>query len=107
MLYEFEYVRAYFEIWHGKNIFSDEENSLENVVSQIFSDVKVNSPKERPAFPVFLAFMKLLYDILGETTNTIETNVKKPLYRIIARYIKNGVNPENLTIISFNYNICI
>jgi len=107
MLYEFEYVRAYFEIWHGRDIFSDKCNFLEIVMAQIFTDVKTNSPPERPAFQVFLAFLRLFYDILGETTNNIKTDSDKPLYQILANFIRNGVSPENLTIISFNYDIYV
>ena len=107
MYYQFEYVRAYFEIWHGKDIFSDEEDYLEKVMSQIFADVTEKLPEQRPAFFVFVAFMKLLYDLLGETTNNIKIDSGKPLFKIISHYLRNGVKPENLLIISFNYDIYV
>jgi len=75
------------------------------VTAQIFADVKVNTPSERPAFSVFLAFIKLFLDILGETTNNIRIDNEKKLYQIISSYIEAGTKPENLTIISFNYDI--
>jgi len=105
LLYEFEYIKAYFEIWHGKKICSDKEDSLEKVMSRLFSDVRDESLTERPAFQVFIAFLKLFYDVLGETTNNITADRNKWLFKIVESYFKKGIKPENLTIISFNYDI--
>lgn len=105
LLKQFEYIRAYFEIWHGKNICEGENDSLEGVVSDLFREIYEESPSEKPASTVFLEFMKLFSDILGAKTNTIKIDKTKALFQIINFYLKNGVHPQNLTIISFNYDI--
>ena len=105
LLYEFEYVRDYFEIWHGIDICSNNEDSLEKVTAILFKDVISAPPSERPAFSVFKSFLSLFCDILGETTNNLRTDRETKMYQIISSYLKNGTKPENITIISFNYDI--
>ena len=107
LLKEFEYVRSYFEILYGVDICSGDEDSLEKVTSKLYSDIIENSPEGKPAFSVFISLLRLFCDILGETTNKMGTGNDKKLYKIINSYLKKGIKPEKVTIISFNYDIYV
>lgn len=103
---QLENVRRYFEKRHGIDIFSDSEDFLEKIMSTIFSDVK-NPESRKEAYPVFRDLLTLIHERIGETTNNIMINGKKPLYRLVDYFFQRGIQPENLTIITFNYDIYI
>ncbi len=99
-----ENIKIYFLREHSIDIFSDDDDSLEKVMSKLYLDVHTSS-KTAHSFPVFRDFLTLFYDRLGETTNNMTIDHSKLFYRIVSNYIRNGINPDNLIIISFNYDI--
>lgn len=99
-----ENIRRYFVDKHTIDIFSETEDVLEKIMSQIFSDVK-NPASRNEAYPVFRDLLTLLHERIGETTNRMLINDSKPLFRLANFYVRGGIAPENLTIISFNYDI--
>jgi hypothetical protein len=101
-----ENIRRYFERKHGIDIFLDTNDFLENIMSKIFLDLKEPASK-KDAYPIFRNLLTLLHERIGETTNNMTINKTKSLYCITNFYIRNGIIPENLTIISFNYDIYI
>jgi len=103
LLDRFECLKDYFQKRHHINICANSKDSLEKIASTLFKDVRTKAFPD--SYLVFLAFLMILCDILGETTNEMGNDRENPLYRIIDSYLKEGVNPDNITIISFNYDI--
>ena len=96
----------YFEKRYGIDIFSESEDFLEKIMSTLFLDVK-NFELRTESFPVFRDLLTLIHERIGETTNNILINERKPLYRLVDYFFQRGIYPENLTIITFNYDIYI
>jgi len=103
---QLENIRIYFEKRHSVDIFLDSEDFLEKVMSTLFFDVK-NSELMTESYPIFRILLTLIHERIGETTNNITINERKPLYRLVDYFFQRGIHPENLTIITFNYDIYI
>ncbi len=101
-----ENISTYCEMRCDLDIFSEAGDDLEKVMSTIFSDVK-NPLSRKESYPVFRDLLTLVHERIGETTNDITINTSKPLYRLVDCYLRNRVIPEQITIISFNYDIYV
>ncbi|MFA5197894.1 MAG: hypothetical protein WC437_05755 [Patescibacteria group bacterium] len=103
---QLENIRIYFEKRHRVDIFSESEDFLEKIMSTLFFDVK-NSKLMTESYHVFRILLTLIHERIGETTNNITINERKPLYHLVDYFFQRGIHPENLTIITFNYDIYI
>ncbi len=91
---------------YRQDIEEDAYDSLERVMAAIYTDV-YGGNLEAPAFDAFLALVKAFVGRLADTTNKVPMTRLSLLYRIVTQHLNRGVQPGNLSIISFNQDIQI
>ncbi|MBJ7354366.1 MAG: hypothetical protein JHC98_06030 [Thermoleophilaceae bacterium] len=89
---------------YGIDVKDPRFDSLESVMGQIYPDL-FNPALANLARTAFVSVLKLFNRRLSDTTNNVEATNKRWLYRIVAKYLNNGVRPGDLTIITFNQDI--
>jgi hypothetical protein len=97
-------VARYMRSVYATDITNGEEDSLEQVMGHIYTDM-FNPALEETATEAFRTLLNLFTRRLAKTTNDIEPTNKRLLYRIITRYLSGGVSPSELTIITFNQDL--
>lgn len=85
---------------------SEALQSLENTTTFLYLKAIDSSPKS-PAHRAFLYQLQLIEDVLANTTNDLPTGPSSLLYRLIRRELNGLASPEQLTIITFNYDLMI
>lgn len=98
-----EISRYMMEIYES-DIFDPEEDSLERVMGQIYTDT-FNRVLEKKASETFRSLLRLFTRRLATTTNNIRPTNKRWLYRMLAHHLADGVDPGNITIITFNQDL--
>lgn len=91
---------------YGLDISQRENDSLEKVMAMIYTDV-FDPNLEHDASRVFRELITLFNRRLADTTNNLRATQQRYLYRIISYYLKNGVKPKDITIVTFNQDIQI
>lgn len=89
---------------YESDIFENSEDSLERVMGQIYTDT-FNPALESEASEAFRALLRLFTRRLATTTNNIRPTNKRWLYRILAHYLSRGIDPKNISIITFNQDL--
>lgn len=97
-------VAEYMREVYATDITRGEEDSLEKVMGRVYTDM-FNPALEDSATDAFRSLLKLFTRRLAFTTNNIKPTNKRWVYRIIARYLSNGLDPANITIITFNQDL--
>ena len=97
-------VARYMKTVYAVDLLEDDEDSLEKVMGRIYTDM-FNPALEKQATDAFRALLSLFTRRLATTTNDIEPTNKRWLYRIIAAYLSAGINPSDITVITFNQDI--
>jgi hypothetical protein len=97
-------VAAYMSRVYGVDITRPAFDSLEGVMSQIYTDV-FNPVIEDDALLAFRNLLKLFAGRLAKTTNDIRATNKRFLYRMVTSYLSEGIRPGELTIITFNQDL--
>ena len=85
---------------------SDPDDSLEAVMSVLYSDI-YNPLGSRRATAAFRSLLRLLNHRLAQTTNNIEVSHRSNLYRILCNYFRQDFTPKHITIITFNQDLQI
>lgn len=96
------YLRTTYEI----DILAPSNDRLEAVMALIYTDL-FNPILAADALIAFRRLLQLFTRRLAVTTNSIQATNKRLAYRIIVQYLRSGVKPEDLTIITFNQDIQI
>jgi hypothetical protein len=91
---------------YGGNLRASELDSLERVIAVLYTDI-FGEDLTVPAFSAFRQLVKVFLRRLAITTNDIPMTKGSRLYRIIAGVLNSGVEPEDLTIITFNHDLQI
>ncbi len=105
-LAEVKIIVSYITENYGLDILQGENDSLERVMAMIYTDVF--DPNLGPsASGVFRELVALFNERLADTTNNLRATQQRYLYRIICYYLKNGVKPKDIAIITFNQDIQI
>ena len=99
-------VQRYMLNYYGVDIFDSKVDSLERVLARIYTDV-FNPVLEYEAARTFRTLIYLFNRRLALTTNRIHPTNKSRLYRIICKLLREGVPPENLSFVTFNYDLQI
>ena len=86
------------------DIYSPLEDSLEQVMGQIYTDT-FNQDLEERATTAFRSLMQLFTRRIADTTNSIHPTRQRWLYRMLAGFLGSGVAPEDITIITFNQDL--
>ncbi len=91
---------------YGLDILQPENDSLEQVMAMIYTDV-FDPNLEHNSSRVFRELITLFNQRLADTTNNLRATQQRYLYRIVSYYLKNGVKPKDITIVTFNQDIQI
>jgi hypothetical protein len=102
----FTSVANYMKQVYDKDILDPLNDSLEQVMVQIFADI-YNPSSEKKAYDTFRTLVKLFNHKLATTTNDISIHARSHLYRILADMLSNRYRPEDISIITFNQDIQI
>lgn len=97
-------VGTYLHRTYDIDILSPAEDSLEGVMARLYPDL-FNPLLKTQALEAFRALLRLFTDRLARTTNGLRATRKRLLYRIISRYLAEGTDPGELTIITFNQDL--
>ncbi len=85
---------------------SPEHDSLERIMAIVYADI--NNPRlENSAVGAFRTIIRLFNRRLAETTNELNPTNRTNLYQVIAKQFREGVDPRDLTIITFNQDLQI
>lgn len=99
-------IHKYIHDNYGISIFREENDSLENVMTKIYTDMFDPNLTEE-ANEAFRLLIRLFNSRLAYTTNNIPASQKRHIYRLIHYFLSNNVSPENITIITFNQDLQI
>lgn len=91
---------------YGSDILIPENDSLEGVMATIYTDIFNPNLKDK-AVEAFRILITLFNRRLADTTNQLPATRRRYLYRIISHFLKTGVKPSDMTIITFNQDIQI
>lgn len=97
-------VRRYMSETYDIDITRPDHDSLEGVMAQVYTDI-YNPLLNESALRAFRSLVGTFNARLAATTNGIRATNKRLLYRIVTRYLWEGVAPKDLTIITFNQDI--
>ncbi|MEM1085444.1 MAG: hypothetical protein AAGI48_15135 [Verrucomicrobiota bacterium] len=100
------WINGYLKNHYGIDPTAEEHDSLERVMAVVYADI--NNPRlEANAVRAFRSIIKLFNSRIAETTNDLNPTNRNSLYRIIAKKLKEGVKPRDLTIVTFNQDLQI
>lgn len=97
-------IHDYMRKTYATDVLDPAHDSLEGVMAQVYTDL-FNPRLEVTAGHTFRELMRLFNGRLATTTNEIHPTNKRFLYRIVARYLAEGVRPSEITIITFNQDL--
>jgi len=101
-----ELINKYFLKNYHRNIFSPKYDSLEGVMSTIYTDL-FDPILKNSASKMFVTLIKLFNKRLAKSTNSIKINHQRHLYRLLVKYFECGYDPSNITFITFNQDLQI
>ena len=105
---EYRLVHQYLTENYGTDPSSAEFDSLEQMMSILYSDVYNPATSGSNVANAFRSLLTLINSRIAETTNTITPNSNTTLYRIIRDAIVNhDLKPYDITVITFNYDLLI
>lgn len=99
-------IQEYFLKNYHKNIYSIQHDSLESVMSTIYTDV-FDPRLKGDASKVFIELIHLFNRRLAFSTNRIKANHQRHLYRILVRLFDYAYDPKDISFITFNQDINI
>ncbi|CAG0973870.1 hypothetical protein METP3_01662 [Methanosarcinales archaeon] len=88
---------------YGIDIYNGEYNSLEKIMVLLYTDI-FRSPD---SLMLFQKLIVLLNKRLAESTNKLNSNPKSSFYKIVKFYCTKVKKPDQITFITFNYDIQI
>jgi hypothetical protein len=97
-------VRQYFDSNYGIDIVDPALDSLEGVMSRLYPDL-YNELLKTQALIAFRSLVQLFTSRLAVTTNDIRATQKRLLYRMLSRLLGSGIDPKDITIITFNQDL--
>jgi len=80
--------------------------SLESATTLLYLKAIDSAPKA-PAHRTFLDQLNLLWEVIAKTTNPMRVGPRSLLYRLLRREIQQLGNPDDITVITFNYDLAI
>lgn len=103
---DFQQVKDYMEEHYKIDITTSNEDYLEKVLVTLYSD-SFHSDKDKKAFDTFQTIIRLFNRVLAHRTNAIPVIENSYLFRLLKSYLDKGISPNDITIITFNYDIHI
>ncbi len=81
-----------------------EFDSLEKIMAIIYADIN-NPTLQDDAVRSFRSLIRLFNRRIAESTNDLAPNYNTNLFRIIGKILVQGIQPENISIITFNQDL--
>ncbi len=103
---DYKNVIAYLGDIYSIDPLEDMDDSLERMMAILYSDMQ-NSPNKSEAADAFRSFIRIINKRISETTNDLNPGPKGNLYRLITMLLSMGIKQENITLITFNYDLQI
>lgn len=97
-------VASYMKEVYEYDIYVPEDDSLERVMGQVYTDT-FNRGLGEPALVAFRALLRLFNRRVADTTNDIHPTRQRWLYRMVAGFLSARVLPEDITIITYNQDL--
>lgn len=97
-------IAKYMSDVYSLDLLDQSYDSLERTMSQIYTDV-FDIHLTALAFPAFRRLVRLFNQRLAVTTNAIPATTKRAVYRMVCRCLRDGVRPDDITVVTFNYDI--
>lgn len=91
---------------YGIRICEETNDSVEKVMTMLYTDI-FDPHLQETAVPVFQELIKLYNKRLADTTNDLPATNRRYLYRIICHYLQKGIEPQEISVITFNQDIQI
>lgn len=103
---EVDPLREYFLENYGWDIVGTQYDSLESAMVALYTDAL--NPFYKKAERAFRKLIRLYNERLVETSNAIEENRRRNMYRLFHLYLGTlKIPPESLTVLTFNHDIHI
>lgn len=99
-------IAAYFRDIYKEDIRTPANDSLEGIMARLYTDIYDPGIGTKAA-AAFRDLIRLFNKRLAVTTNSIKPSQKRFLYRMLIQYLKDGVDPSNITIVTFNQDLQI
>ncbi len=99
-------IKSYIKVNYGSDILIPEDDSLEGVMATIYTDIFHPNLKDRVT-EAFRTLIGLFNRRLADTTNQLPATQGRYFYRIISDFLRTGVQPSDITVITFNQDIQI
>ena len=96
-------VRKYIWQQYRYDIAKPNLDSFEAVASILYTDASTRRTQDQ-AYPVLLTLLQFLSERIAETTNPIYPSSHRVLQRILRKKI-DELKPENISIVTFNYDL--
>lgn len=97
-------VRVYLRDHYSQDLFEQETDSFEQILAIVYADIYGGSNRAE-AEGAFRALLRILHRQIIRTTNSLDPKSKSRLYRIIVRLLEAGVPPDEIVIITYNYDL--
>ena len=105
---EFKLIQEYFIDNYSTDPASPEFDSLEGMMSILYSDVYNPAVRGSNSANAFRSLLKLINSRIAETTNSISPDSKTTLYQIIKdALLVDGLERSDISIVTFNYDLII
>ncbi len=82
------------------------KQSLERAATYLYLKA-IDSPAGSPYHKGFVSFLRLLQVVLASTTNPLKVGKSSLLYRFLLNELKTAETPDNLSVITFNYDLMV
>jgi len=104
--YYFKRILEYLSKVYSINLLDPGEDGLENILSIIYSDLDLYNREDRArAADAFRHLLRLLYIRIGQTTNDLNPGQEGKLYKLLCLLFEKGMKPQDITILTFNYDL--
>lgn len=103
---EFLNIKKYLKENYDISLISAEHDSLERIMAIIYADIN-NPILKDSAIEAFRSIIRLFNRRIAETTNSLKITNHSNLFKIIAKILRNGVSPDEISIITFNQDLHI
>ena len=101
---DYKKVIAYLNKHYSIDPLDEHEDSLERVMAMLYADIH-GGPHKNEAAQAFRSLIRILNKSISTSTNDLNPGNKGNFYSLLTKLLSNRVKPENITVVTFNYDI--
>lgn len=101
---DYKVVSEYLDEHYSIDPQNSDDDSLEQIMAILYSDIHVRTEKSKAA-AAFRGLIRLLNNRIADTTNSLNPGSKGNFYSLICKLLNSGIEPSNITVITFNYDL--